>query len=379
MQTLQIVAAGRDAKVATLIADCAVAREGHGGKDPVWLLSDANRRYWSSSRYVTRKEQTRHRDVGAREHRRQHLFQRVTERRLPKRRVHRPSLTLIRPGGIRHALHQRVIDPQSFRKPLPVPSEERIVGFRIRFLALEDDVVARIRIVHPGVPCSAKLRVVGRAALRYQAEAVLARVMMRNQSFELLFPVVLVRGKANAENHEPVEAGGRLRRGQIDFDSHSQGDCALEIAYPEQVVVQGQIVADMFNLVARRQRRIRSSGEAVRDGISEGSLHLGAAVGQDRDKTVGKRKRFWCLGPRTLLGGWRKRELQERATDAHLGSSVGLGWVLPVWFRREFGADFVSARGADSVLKCGAGDILLGLVAVGLPDGDEEVERSGLL
>src|SRR5262249_26257641 len=153
-------------------------------------------------------------------------------------------------------------------------------------------------------------------------------------------------GKPNTYNYEPIEAGGGLRGREIDLDSHANSNSTIEVAYPKQVVIQRQVFAVVLDLIARRQGRIRSRCQMVGDGISHRSLDLDAAVREHRDKAIGKSECPRGFGPRTLLHGRRRWKLQQRATDADLGSAVRLGRILPTWFRSKFGADLISARNA---------------------------------
>jgi len=210
-QRVQALEVGR-AAFAPALRERAIARERHRREDAVGLVADPNAGQGPAAGDVAGEEGARRRQVVLEEGR-QHLLELVAERRRPERDVHRPRLALVAAGRVRDDLEQRVVDPERLGEPLAVAALERVVVLGVGVLALEDDVVRGVRVVGPRVCGALGAGVVRRASLRDEAEAVGARVVVRDERREEVAALRLVRRDPHAEDEQAVEPGCGLRRG----------------------------------------------------------------------------------------------------------------------------------------------------------------------
>src|SRR5262249_61665747 len=138
----------------------------------------------------------------------------VTDRGGPERDVHRPRFELITPFGLSHFPQHGGVNAQVFRQPLSVAFSEEVVGdFKPRSI-FEEVVEAGVEVFGPAraiVRGVAAAGVVGRRALRQQAETGAAVIMVVNYGLDQSLAFDLVGAQSNSDGEQAVKSGPPLR------------------------------------------------------------------------------------------------------------------------------------------------------------------------
>src|SRR5262249_3019455 len=162
----------------------------------------------------------------------------------PARYVHRPPIELITPFGMTPFPQHAVVNSKLFRQPLSVAFSEEVVGdFKPRSI-FEEVVEAGVEVFGPAraiVRGVAAAGVVGRRALRQQAETGAAVIMVVSQGLDQSLAFDLVGAQSNSDGEQAVKSGPPLRFDQINLEAHSTFDSAVEIGHPERLVAHAAL------------------------------------------------------------------------------------------------------------------------------------------